>query len=79
MMVRANRERHAAPAAFIGVAALTLSLAACGVFGPDREPPKMPSPTHYAVDAQPAQLPLADGVAQQLAIGTRPVPKWWTT
>jgi NodT family efflux transporter outer membrane factor (OMF) lipoprotein len=70
--------RFVAPAAFIGVAALSLSVAACGVFGPSREPPKMPSPAHYAVDAQAAQLPLADGVAQQLAIGARPVPKWWT-
>jgi len=61
------------------MAALTLGIAACGVFGPDREPPKMPTPLHYTVDAQSAQLPLADGVAQQLAIGTRPVPKWWTT
>src|SRR6267154_479618 len=59
------------------LAALTLTAAACGAFGPDREPPKMPSPAHYAVEAQPAQLPLADGVAQQLAVGTRPLPKWW--
>jgi NodT family efflux transporter outer membrane factor (OMF) lipoprotein len=78
MMMRVNRVRFVAPAAFIGVAALSLSVAACGVFGPSREPPKMPSPAHYAVDAQAAQLPLADGVAQQLAIGARPVPKWWT-
>jgi NodT family efflux transporter outer membrane factor (OMF) lipoprotein len=78
MMMRVNRVRFVAPAAFIGVAALSLSVAACGVFGPSREPPKMPSPAHYAVDTQAAQLPLADGVAQQLAIGARPVPKWWT-
>jgi NodT family efflux transporter outer membrane factor (OMF) lipoprotein len=77
MMQRANRARVAAPAAFIGVAALSLSVAACGVFGPSREPPKMPSPAHYAVDAQAARLPLADGVVQQLEIGARPVPKWW--
>jgi NodT family efflux transporter outer membrane factor (OMF) lipoprotein len=74
----ADRARVAAPAAFIGAGALTLSVAACSVFGPDREPPRMPSPTHYAVDAQSAKLPLADGVAQQLAIGTRPIPEWWT-
>ena len=83
MMIKANRAsiaahraRFAVPAVF-GVAALTLSVAACGAFGPSREPPKMPSPGHYAVDAEPAQMPPADGVAQQLAIGARPVPKWW--
>jgi NodT family efflux transporter outer membrane factor (OMF) lipoprotein len=76
MRFGANRARFAVPAAF-GVAALTLSVAACGAFGPSREPPKMPSPGHYAVVAEPAQTPLADGVAQQLAIGAHPVPKWW--
>jgi NodT family efflux transporter outer membrane factor (OMF) lipoprotein len=75
--MKTNRAKIS-PAAFTGVAALTLSVAACGAFGPSREPPKMPSPAHYAVDAQGAQLPLADGVAQQLDIGARPVPKWWT-
>jgi len=58
-------------------AALALSVAACGAFGPAREPPAMPSPAHYAVDASSEKLPLADGVAQQLAVGTRPLPKWW--
>ena len=56
MMMRAAR--------FIGAAPLMLSVAACGAFGPSREPPTMPSPAHYAVDAQGAQLPLADGVAR---------------
>ena len=79
MMARMNRAGYLAgylkrPA----LAALTLTAAACGAFGPDREPPKMPLPAHYAVEAQPAQLPLADGVAQQLDTGTRPFPKWWT-
>ena len=79
MMARMNRAGYLVgylkrPA----LAAITLTVAACGAFGPDREPPKMPSPAHYAVEAQPAQLPLADGVAQQLEIGTRPFPKWWT-
>src|SRR6266436_3918035 len=79
LMARMNRAGYLAgylkrPA----LAALTLTAAACGAFGPDREPPKMPSPAHYAVEAQPAQLPLADGVAQQLETGTRPFPKWWT-
>ena len=77
MRVKAGSSTVAAPAAFIGVAVLTLNVAACGAFGPSREPPNMPSPAHYAVDAQGAQLPLADGVGQQLDIGARPVPKWW--
>jgi hypothetical protein len=62
-------------AALVGVAALTMSVAACGAFGPDREPPRMPSPVHYAADASPTQLPTADGVAQQLSLGMRPVPR----
>jgi NodT family efflux transporter outer membrane factor (OMF) lipoprotein len=65
-------------AALAGVAALTMSVAACGAFGPNREPPPMPSPVHYAADASPTQLPAADGVAQQLSLGMRPIPRWWT-
>lgn len=52
-------------------------LSACTAFGPDRKPPKMPQPQHYAVDAQPASTAQADGVAQQLAVGARPIPEWW--
>jgi NodT family efflux transporter outer membrane factor (OMF) lipoprotein len=75
MMMRTKGVRCAA---LFGVAALTMSVAACGTFGPDREPPRTPSRVHYAVDASPTQLPTADGVAQQLGIGMRPVPQWWT-
>src|SRR5260370_38434520 len=79
MMARMNRAGYLAgylkrPA----LAALTLTAAACGACGPEREAPKMPSPAHDAVEAQPAQVPLADGVAQRLDTGTRPFPKWWT-
>jgi NodT family efflux transporter outer membrane factor (OMF) lipoprotein len=56
---------------------MALSLAGCGLFGPDRNPPAMPSPDHYSVEGQPAQLPVAEGVAQHLDIGARPVPEWW--
>jgi NodT family efflux transporter outer membrane factor (OMF) lipoprotein len=59
-------------------ALLAFCLPACGAFGPPRNPPVMPSPAHYAAEAQPAQLPAADGVAQELAIGARPLPQWWT-
>lgn len=57
------------------VAALTLS--ACAAFGPDRKPPKMPSPERYSLESQPSQLPAADGVAQKIDAGARPVPEWW--
>jgi len=58
--------------------ALPLSLFGCTAFGPPRDPPTMPSPPHYAAATQGAQLPSAAGVAQQLAVGARPVPAWWT-
>jgi NodT family efflux transporter outer membrane factor (OMF) lipoprotein len=38
----------------------------------------MPQPAHYSVEGQPAQTAQADGVAQQVASGARPVPRWWT-
>ena len=59
------------------VLAVTLALSACTAFGPSRKPPKMPEPAHYSVESQPAQTAAADGVAQQLATGARPVPEWW--
>ena len=59
------------------VLAVTLTLSACTAFGPSRKPPKMPEPAHYSVESQPAQTAAADGVAQQLATGARPVPEWW--
>ena len=61
---------------------VTLALAAvlcgCTAFGPDRKPPQMPQPAHYAVEQQPAQTAEADGTAQQVTSGARPVPEWWT-
>ena len=57
--------------------AVALALSACTAFGPTRNPPKMPSPEHYSVNDQGTQLPAADGVAQTLAAGGRPVPEWW--
>ena len=63
----------------LGTAALTaaMSLSGCGLFGPDRNPPAMAQPDHYSVEGQSAQLPKAEGVAQQLDIGAAPVPQWW--
>ncbi len=57
--------------------AVVLGVSACTAFGPSRKPPKMPEPAHYSVDSQPAQTVAADGVAQQIATGARPVPEWW--
>ena len=62
------------------VTAVTLPLvvSACTAFGPPRDPPKMSMPPeHYSIAAQSPQLPTADGVAQTLASGARPVPEWW--
>src|SRR5438270_13523608 len=56
--------------------AVVLGLSACTAFGPSRKPPKMPEPTHYSLDSQPAQTAAADGVAQRIATGARPVPEW---
>jgi NodT family efflux transporter outer membrane factor (OMF) lipoprotein len=75
MMSPMNRVKYAKRT---GAAALALTVGACGAFGPPREPPPMPSPAHYAVDASSEKLPLADGVTQRLAVGARPLPMWWT-
>jgi len=61
----------------VAVAVASMTLSGCAAFGPDRKPPQLPSPEHYSVDSQPAQLPVADGVAQKLEPGTRPLPQWW--
>lgn len=61
----------------ITLVAVVLGLSACTAFGPDRKPPRMPEPAHYSVDSQPAKTAEVDGVAQQVAIGARPVPEWW--
>jgi NodT family efflux transporter outer membrane factor (OMF) lipoprotein len=60
--------------AFVSVA---LSVCACTAFGPDRKPPQMPQPAHYSIESQPAQIAEADGVAQKVEIGARPMAKWW--
>ena len=61
----------------LAAVAVTMTVSACAAFGPDRKPPKMPAPEHYSVRAQPTQLSAADGVAQKLDAGARPVPQWW--
>jgi NodT family efflux transporter outer membrane factor (OMF) lipoprotein len=61
----------------IALLSAVLGLSACTAFGPDRKPPTIPSSAHYSVDTQAAQTASADGVAQQLAAGARPVPEWW--
>jgi len=61
----------------IGTSMLASSIAACGAFGPPRTPPQMTSPAHYAAKEQSDQMPAADGAAQRLRAGARPVPEWW--
>jgi len=63
---------------WVGAATAALAITACGSFGPERNPPTMPAPAHYAVSAESAQLPPADGVAQRLATGEHALPEWWT-
>jgi NodT family efflux transporter outer membrane factor (OMF) lipoprotein len=58
-------------------ACAALSVTACASFGPDRKAPAMPEPDHYSIEAQQAKLATADGVAQAVAVGARPVPEWW--
>ena len=59
------------------VAVLGASAAGCSSFGPDRNPPPPPPTAHYAVDAEPAQLPAADGIAQRVESGGASLPQWW--
>lgn len=59
------------------VAALGASAAGCSSFGPDRNPPLTPATAHYAADAEPAQLPAADGIAQRMESGGPSLPQWW--
>jgi NodT family efflux transporter outer membrane factor (OMF) lipoprotein len=61
----------------IGTSALALSISACGAFGPPRTPPQMASPGRYAAKDQSPQMPAADGTAQRLPAGARPIPEWW--
>jgi NodT family efflux transporter outer membrane factor (OMF) lipoprotein len=64
-----------AAAAVVGAAA-ALALGACS-FGPNGNPPAMPSPSHYGAEAQPAQTAAAGGVAQTFEVGAQPLPQWW--
>ncbi|MGC2031713.1 MAG: TolC family protein, partial [Steroidobacteraceae bacterium] len=59
------------------VAVLGASAAGCSSFGPDRNPPPTPPTAHYAADAEPAQLPVADGIAQRMEPGGASLPQWW--
>jgi NodT family efflux transporter outer membrane factor (OMF) lipoprotein len=61
----------------VALASVALILSACTAFGPDRKPPQMTQPVHYSIGKQSTQTAEADGIAQKVAIGARPVPKWW--
>jgi NodT family efflux transporter outer membrane factor (OMF) lipoprotein len=56
---------------------MAFGLTACASFGPDRKAPRMPEPAHYSIEPQRSQLSDADGIAQAIAAGARPVPEWW--
>lgn len=61
----------------VTVATFALGFSACAAFGPGRNPPRMPLPEHYSVDAPPRPLAVADGISQTMEGGARPVPEWW--
>jgi NodT family efflux transporter outer membrane factor (OMF) lipoprotein len=61
----------------LALAAAVLAVSGCAAFGPDRNPPRISTPEHYAVEAQPTRSPGADGIAQTMVSGARPVPEWW--
>jgi NodT family efflux transporter outer membrane factor (OMF) lipoprotein len=58
-------------------AVLVLALGGCTMLGPSRTPPEIAPPAHYALGAEPAHLPAADGVSQTLASGASALPRWW--
>ncbi|MGF6756209.1 efflux transporter outer membrane subunit [Paraburkholderia sp. GAS42] len=58
-------------------AVLTLFVLAACSFGPNGDPPAMPSPAHYGAEAQPTQTVPAQGVTQQFVVGAKAVPEWW--
>jgi len=62
----------------VSAAVLALLASACS-FGPNGNPPAMPSPAHYGADEQPLQTVPAQGVTQQFVVGAKAVPEWWRT
>jgi NodT family efflux transporter outer membrane factor (OMF) lipoprotein len=83
MSVRNGRETGALRACATAARAITLGVmsigvTACGAFGPERNPPPMATSGHYSVADHAGELPLADGTAQQLGRGDRPIAQWWT-
>ena len=77
MRVLASRIRPIARTRLIAASALSFCIAACGAFGPPRTPPRMTLPDRYAAREQSAEMPAADGSAQHLRAGARPLPEWW--
>ncbi|MEP6885580.1 MAG: efflux transporter outer membrane subunit [Gammaproteobacteria bacterium] len=61
----------------LGIAVLCFSVAACGAFGPAREPPKMPPTASYSIGATAERLPAADGITQRVELSGQLVPQWW--
>ena len=54
--------------AALSLTVVSLTIAGCTAFGPERSPPKMPLPEHYAAGAQ--------APTRQIDMGARPVPQW---
>jgi NodT family efflux transporter outer membrane factor (OMF) lipoprotein len=70
---------------FLSMTRTSFAVAVAGVFaaacpfGPNGNPPAMPSPAHYGADEQPTQTVAAQGVTQQFVAGAKAVPQWWRT
>ena len=58
------------------VTMMLAGLGGCGAFGPQRNPPQMPSPEHFAAVPQAPTWPAGDGITQQPVSGP-PVAQWW--
>lgn len=63
----------------LAVLVLALGAAACSTFGPERAPPPVSLPAHYAAstpEESAARTPLTSPTPQ-LAVGAPAVPRWW--
>jgi NodT family efflux transporter outer membrane factor (OMF) lipoprotein len=72
--------RTSSPRLLAAAVALT-SLTACGVFGPDREPPHVNLPVHYAAAGPAAAMAATasvDGDAAAHTPAPLPLADWWT-
>ena len=61
----------------VSLAALSVALSGCAMFGPDRSPPPFPAPDHYTAEIQPASPAKVDGATQAIVAGAPAEVEWW--